>query len=203
MANISDTFSGMVKSLPLEAMFLAPLDAAIKAQVHSARATANYLKQIGFDEKGDAIMVRSSFMQQITDKTGETTGVVKRVVDVPLLCLIPIPALAIDEVNINFELTVTTSEASSSETAAAGSAKGKVGWGFFSASFSASMSHKSSQTRKTDTRARYEIAIKASQQPPAEGLGRMMETLLAAVNPIDKDVADKLKIPAPAEPAAA
>ena len=103
--------------------------------------------------------------------------------------------------DIGFELTVTTSEASSSETEGKGSVSGKVGWGLFSAKFSASMSHKSSQTRKTDTRARYEINIAASQQPPAEGLSRMMETLLAAVNPIDADKAEKLKLPAPADAA--
>lgn len=194
---IADTFGGMVKSLPLEAMFLAPLDAAIKAQVHSARATANYIKEIGFDEKGEAITVRSSFTQTISDKDGNPTGFVKRVVDIPVMCLVPIPALAIEEFNEEFELTVETSEAQTSETSGSGSVKGKVGWGFFSASFQASMSHKSTNTRKTDTRARLLITMTAKQQPPAEGMARMLDVLLAAIKPIDADVADKLKkIPA-------
>ena len=192
MADITQTFGRVVKSLPLDAMFSAPLEAVIQAQTAACKSTVGFIKEVGFDENGDAVMVRSGFTQQISDKEGNVVKAVKRVIDVPLLCLVPIPAVAIEEVKIGFELTVETAEAQSSETEGKGSVSGKVGWGPFSAKFSASMSHKSTSTRKTDTRARYTVDILAKQQPPAEGMSRMLETLLAAVQPIDASVADKL-----------
>jgi hypothetical protein len=181
---------GILKSLPLEMMFLAPLQAAIQAQVASARATAEYMKSIGFDDKGQVITVRSGYNQVLTDAQGNPSKTVQRVVDAPLLGLIPIPALAIKTVDIEFELTVETSETKSSETEVKGSAAGKVGWGFFSASFSASMSSKSSSVRKTDTRARYSVKIHAEQMDPPEGFSRIIDTLMnAMMQPIDADKA--------------
>jgi hypothetical protein len=192
---------GILKSLPLEMMFLAPLQAAIQAQVASARATAEYMKSIGFDDKGQVITVRSGYNQVLTDAQGNPTKTVQRVVDAPLLGLIPIPALAIKTVDIEFELTVETSETKSSETEVKGSASGKVGWGFFSASFSASMSSKSSNVRKTDTRARYSVKIHAEQMDPPEGFSRIIDTLMnAMMQPIDADKAPaQAGLPAPAK----
>jgi hypothetical protein len=198
----ANPMGGILKSLPLEMMFLAPLQAAIQAQVASARATAEYMKSIGFDDKGQVITVRSGYNQVLTDAQGNPTKTVQRVVDAPLLGLIPIPALCIKTVDVNFELTVETSETQSSETSVAGSASGKVGWGFFSASFSASMSSKSSNVRKTDTRARYEVKIHAEQQDPPEGFSRIIDTLMnAMMQPIDADKAPaQAGLPAPVKP---
>lgn len=188
---------GILKSLPLEMMFLAPLQAAIQAQVASATATADYMKKIGFDKDGNVIPVRSGYMQVLNDAQGNPVKTVKRVVDAPLLGLVPIPALAIKTVDVNFELTVETSETQSSESQYSGSVSGKVGWGFFSASFSASMACKNAQTRKTDTRARYEVKIHAEQQDPPEGFMRIIDTLMnAMMQPIDEDKAPKLAAPA-------
>ena len=196
----ANPMGGILKSLPLDMMFRAPLEAAIAAQVASARATAEYMKSIGFDDKGQVITVRSGYNQMLNDAQGNPTKVVQRVVDAPLLGLIPIPALTIKTVDVNFELTVETSETQSSESQASGSVSGKVGWGFFSASFSASMSCKSSSVRKTDTRARYEVKIHAEQADPPEGFARIIDTLMnAMMQPIDADKAPaQAGLPAPA-----
>jgi hypothetical protein len=184
---------GIIKSLPLDMMFKAPLQAAIEAQVASALATADYMKKIGFDKDGVAITVRSGYNQVINDAQGNPVNVVKRVVDAPILALVPIPALVIKTVDVNFELTVETSETQSSESEFKGSASATVGWAFLKASFSASMSSKSSSVRKTDTRARYEVKIHAEQQDPPEGFSRIIDTLMnAMMQPIDLDKAPKL-----------
>lgn len=188
---------GILKSLPLDLMFQAPLQAAIQAQVASARATAQYMKEIGFDQNNNAIIVRSGYNQVLTGPDGNPIKTVQRVVDAPLLGLVPIPALAIKTVDVNFELTVETSDVQTSESEYKGSVEGKVGWGIFSASFSASMACKSAQTRKTDTRARYEVKIHAEQQDPPEGFARIIDTLMSAMlQPIDADKAPKLPEPA-------
>lgn len=195
----ANPMGGILKSLPLDMMFRAPLEAAIQAQVASARATADYMKQIGFDKDGTVITVRSGYNQVLTDREGNPTKTVKRVVDAPLLALIPIPALVIKTVDVNFELTVETSDTQSSESSYGGSVSGTVGWAFLKASFSASMSSKSSSVRKTDTRARYEVKIHAEQQDPPEGFSRIIDTLMNAMMlPIDEDKAPKLPAPAAA-----
>src|SRR3989304_3200276 len=85
---------GIIKSLPLEVMFGAPLDAAVKAQVASSKSTADYMQAIGFNADGTVKVVRATFNQMLCDKDGNPKQLVKRVVDAPLLALLPIPALA-------------------------------------------------------------------------------------------------------------
>jgi hypothetical protein len=189
----ANPMGGILKSLPLDMMFRAPLEAAIQAQVASAMATADYMKKVGFDKDGVVITVRSGYNQVINDSNGNVLKVVKRVVDAPLLALIPIPALVIKSVDVNFELTVETSETTSSESEFKGSAAATIGWAFVKASFSASMSSKSSNVRKTDTRARYEVKIHAEQQDPPEGFSRIIDALMnAMIQPIDADKAPAL-----------
>ncbi len=189
----ANPMGGIVKSLPLDMMFGAPLDAAIKAQSNSALATVDYMKKIGFDPQGNLITVRSQYTQILNDAQGNPQKAVQRIIDAPLLALVPVPALQIKTVDIGFELTVETSESSSSSTEASGSVSGSVGFAFWKASFSASMSHKSEQTRKTDTRARYTVNIHAEQADPPEGFKRIIDALTNAMTqPVDKDVADKL-----------
>lgn len=186
-------FGGIVRSLPLDMMFLAPLKAAIEAQVASAQATADYMKRIGFDKDGNAIIVRSGYNQVLTNKDGSPGATVKRVVDAPLLGLVPIPALVIKTVDVEFELTVETAESSMSSQAVEAKAEGKIGWGFFSCTFSASVACKSEQTRKTDTRARYSVKMIAEQAAPPEGFSRIIDALMnAMLQPIDADKAPAL-----------
>lgn len=189
-------FGGIVKSLPLDMMFGAPLQAAIQAQVNSAKATAQYMKDIGFDKDGKVLTIKSGYTQVLNDAQGNPVKSVSRTVEAPLLALVPIPALIIKSVDIDFELTVETAESSSSSTEMGAKVEGKVGFAFWSASFSASISHKSEQTRKTDTRARYQVKMHAEQTDPPEGFKRIIDTLMAAMlQPIDTDVAAKLNPP--------
>lgn len=187
---------GIVKSLPLDMMFGAPLEAAIKAQSNSALATVDFMKKVGFDANGNLITVRSQYTQIVNDAQGNPAKAIQRIIDAPLLALIPVPALQIKSVDVDFELTVETSESSKSSTEYGAKVEGKVGFAFWSASFSASVSHKSEQTRKTDTRARYSVKMHAEQADPPEGFKRIIDALTNAMTqPVDKDVADKLAQP--------
>lgn len=199
-AVVESPFSGIVKSLPLDMMFGAPLQAAIQAQVNSAKATAQYMKDIGFDKDGKVLTIKSGYTQVLNGPDGNPIKSVSRTVEAPLLALVPIPALIIKSVDIDFELTVETAESSSSSTEMGAKVEGKVGFAFWSASFSASISHKSEQTRKTDTRARYQVKMHAEQSDPPEGFKRIIDTLMnAMLQPIDSDVAAKVALPAPAK----
>ena len=75
-----------------------------------------------------------------------------------------------------------TAEAEKSETTAGSSSDGKIGF-FFGpkVNFSASVSHKSEQTRTTDTRAKYSFNVCARRQGPPESFMRLIDAVTATV----------------------
>ncbi|MNE55218.1 hypothetical protein D3C80_1500430 [compost metagenome] len=57
---------------------------------------------------------------------------------------------------------------------------GSLGWGPFSLNVKGSFSHKSTQTRKTDTRARYAFNTTLKRQDPPEAMMRVIDFLTEA-----------------------
>lgn len=89
-------------------------------------------------------------------------------------------------------------------------ATGSLGWGPFRLNVKGSVSHKSTQTRKTDTRARYAFNTTLKRQEPPEAMMRVIEFLTDAAtkptivrtaaleSPDEISQADTLKRAAPA-----
>lgn len=186
--------AGIIKSLPIEHMFAAPVMAAIKCHREACKAVADFISEVGLNEDGSVKMVRFAYSEAEHDTDGNATGnVLERVIDLPFLAAVPLPALGVNKVTVDFELEVNTSESSSKSTEAKGSMKAKFGWGPFSVSMSGSVSHKSEQTRKTDTRSKYTVHLEAGAQAAPEALMRVVDTLTnAATRPVEKDKAPKL-----------
>lgn len=59
-------------------------------------------------------------------------------------------------------------------------ASGSLGWGPFRLNVKGSVSHKSTQTRKTDTRARYAFNTTLKRQDPPEAMMRVIDFLTDA-----------------------
>lgn len=105
-------------------------------------------------------------------------------VTAPMLSLVPIPALLIDEMSVNFEMEVKTQAVVKSETAAKSKAEaGYKGWGF-NASLSGEVSSNSSASRSSDTGAKYSISVHASQQPSTEGMNKLASIFASVIEPI-------------------
>jgi len=98
-------------------------------------------------------------------------------------------------------MEITQSEKSAESTEAGGEFQAKFGWGPVSVSISGRVSHKSEQTRSTDTRAKYSIHTQIKRQPPPEALMRVIDFLTdAATKPVvTEDKAKDVK-PLPATP---
>ena len=93
----------------------------------------------------------------------------------------------------NFRL-IGGSEETHGETSGEGGFEGKIGWGPFSVSMHGKVSHKSEQTRKTDTRAKYSIHTALKRQGPPESLSRVIDFLTdAATKPVVLESSDKMK----------
>lgn len=133
---------------------------------------------------------------------------IETVVSVPLITMLPINALAVDNVEINFEMEVKSSYAQekSQETqeklGAESSFEAKIGYGPFSASISGSVAY-SKESRSAETEkyeksnsARYTVNVHASQQQQPAGLALMLEQFAKNIGPFilgDETAGDPVK----------
>jgi len=73
-------------------------------------------------------------------------------------------------------MEVSTQTASKSSTDTSATASASVGWGCWSAKFEGKVSHHSENSRKSDTSAKYTVAVKGKQEKP-EGLMKVLDML--------------------------
>lgn len=174
----------VLNALPLDKMISTPLMAMINAQIASSKAYADFILGVCVEE-GKARAIQFDYDETVTDAEGNVAEVRKKTMRIPLIAAITHPNIGIDKGTINFEMTVSQSEESHSETAGSGGFEAKMGWGPFSVKVHGTVSHKSEQTRKTDTRAKYTIGVEAGRQPPPEALMRVIDFLTeAATKPV-------------------
>ena len=180
MADIDKGLIGsVIAALPLDKMIAGPLMAMIQAQVAASKAYADFLMGVCIQD-GKAVSVQFEYDETLVDEQGVYKGTVSKNMRIPLLAAISHPNITIEEGTIDFELNITQSAQDSSTTSASGSFSSSLGWGPFSVSVKGSASHKSTQTRKTDTRARYAITTKIVRQDPPEALMRVIDFLTDA-----------------------
>ena len=163
MANeIANQFTG----LPIENLIAAPLLAAAEGQKTLAATTASFIQEVGMDKDGNTKSVAFKY-----EDGSESVAL-----DVPLLSIINIPSLCVDEIGINFDMEVSTQTASKSSTDSSATASASVGWGCWSAKFEGKVSHHSENSRKSDTSAKYTVSVKGKQEKP-EGLMKVLDML--------------------------
>ncbi|SEE16324.1 DUF2589 domain-containing protein [Pseudomonas anguilliseptica] len=174
----------VINALPLDRMISGPLQAMITAQVQASKAYADFLMAVCIKD-GKAVSVQFDYDETLVDENGVYKGTVTKKMRIPLLAAISHPNITIEEGSIDFELTISQQAEDTSETAGEGSFEAKLGWGPLSVTVKGSVSHKSTQTRKTDTRARYAISTKIARQDPPEALMRVIDFLTdAATKPV-------------------
>ncbi len=173
----------VINSLPMDRMIAGPLQAMVQAQVTASKSYADFLMQVCIQD-GKAVAIQFDYDETIVDEQGEYKGVVSKTMKVPLLAAITHPNIAIEEGKVEFELTIQQSAEDSSSSDKSGSMAASLGWGPFRLNMKGSISHKSTQTRKTDTRARYAFNTTIKRQEPPEALMRVIDFLTdAATNP--------------------
>ena len=165
-SNIANQFTG----LPIENLISAPLLAAANGQKALAATTAQFITEVGMDSSGNTKSVKF----QYEDGTEQVA------LNVPLLSIINVPSLCVDEIDINFDMEVSTQTASKSSTDSSAELSVKGGFGCWSASFTGKVSHHSENSRKSDTSAKYTISVKGKQEKP-EGLMKVMDMLNSSI----------------------
>lgn len=184
---IGNQFNG----LDMQNLIAGPLIAASKAQSILAASTADFIKDIGLIETKDGeSTVRTtsfSFERGVMGENGESQGTETVKMNVPLLSIVKIPTLAIDEMDITFDMEVKSSDSYEKEDDKNGTldANAKLGIGPFSVkvNIKGSISCHEKNTRSTDNSAKYHVNVHAKDFGTPEGLARMLDILATASAP--------------------
>lgn len=172
------------KGLPMGELIGGPLHASCAAQVELAEAMIMSMEKIGFDKDGKTRTIDFELERPLMDSNTGKVGVETITVHAPTLGLVPLPALLIDLVTIDFNMEVKNVETNkdSTDTSLDVEAEAKFLW--YSASIKGSVSTHREHTRESDKSAKYTVHVEAKQQPPTEGMGKLMQLLSSAVDPL-------------------
>jgi hypothetical protein len=102
-----------IANLDFAAMIGGPLNAVIKAQAQSAITSVDFIKSVGFDKDGKVEQVAFEYMKTVPEKDaqGKLTGNykdVKQKLSVPLLTMLPIPFIRVEETTIDFNAKINS-----------------------------------------------------------------------------------------------
>lgn len=180
----SQVATSALSAIPFGSIIGGPLKACIEAQAMAAQASWNFIKEVGLNtnaETGEkeAINVTFRFL-----KDGRMAQL-----NVPLLTIVPIPYIAITDIDIAFKANISASSSSVSENSSSssmdagvnGTAGLKVGPFHVDASFNANYSSKkdskATQESKYSVEYTMDVAVKAGQESMPAGMAKLLELL--------------------------
>lgn len=183
MAEPADT-KGLIQpaaafqALPLSHMISEPLKAAIEAQHASAIALEKYLNSF-IDSDGKPITV--DFRSRIKDSDGTDRSVS---ITAPMLSIVPVPHLKIDELTTHFRFEVSHVRKEKSvkkgQLEGSASAQGIVSK-FVDFSLSGSVSTTSDTVNTANQSGMLDITVKASEAPMPAGLKKVLDIMAQSV----------------------
>ncbi len=176
--SVAEQFAG----LDMKSLIGGPLTAAADASILLARSTADFINDVGFDANGKVRTAAFGYERRSANDDG-TSNLEEMKVAVPMLAIVPIPNLQIDEVNVLFDMEVKQSERSEKSTDLGASLSGSAKFGPVKVSITGSVSSHSSNTRSSDNSAKYHVDVKATNHGMPEGLSRVLDMMAACISP--------------------
>ena len=196
LVKMSDQFGG----LPMDQLIGGPLKAACSAQTLLAKASSDFIKDVGLNDAGGGNMsartVDFSCNRPTTAPDG-STSLEKVDLQVPLLAIINTPSLSVKEAEVRFTMEVksSTSSKTTSDTKAELTAHAKYNAGLFSCDVTVhgSVANHSENSRKSDNSAKYDVKVVARDDGPPEGLMKVLDMLNDAIAPTPAGAASAKK----------
>jgi hypothetical protein len=172
-----------LSAIPFGALIGGPLTAAIEAQSKAALATVDFIRSVGFDENGNILNVVFKY------RGGSEEDDIQEL-QVPLLTIVPIPFLRIDNMDINFKASLSQSTETIDKTSSVTGAEAKVSAGakywLVNAQMSASVSSKKDTTSSRDSRYAVEytmdINVHAVQDDIPGGMAKVLNLLSESID---------------------
>lgn len=190
----SQVATSALHAIPFGSMIGGPLNACIEAQAMAAQTSWQFIQEVGLNTNPDtgqkeAVNVSFQFVQN---------GRVVQL-NVPLLTIVPIPYIAIHDIDINFKANISASSSSvneqSSSSALDAGAEASIGakWGPFhmdakmKANYSSKKDSKATQESKYSVEYTMDVAVKAGQDSMPAGLAKVLELLGNTLDVSDPD----------------
>jgi hypothetical protein len=188
---MADSIANQFAGLPIEDLIVSPLIGMAKGQAKLNDVTWSYIQEVAFMKNAEGKTVaRSLDVEMKRAVANAETGdqeIQTLYSKVPMLPLVPLPALAITSADIEFVMEVKTSEVSKDSKDTESTATASITGGFWGAKYSASVSGKVSthkeNTRSTDNSAKYNVKVHAEQLPPTEGMLKLSDYLTQMLEP--------------------
>ena len=183
-------------ALPMEHLIGGPLQAAATAQGTLANITSDFINNVGLQDDGNgnlsARTVDFKYQKPIKTSTTATDGTVTETWDkqemdlqVPLLTIVKAPNLQVKDVEINFNMEVKASSNATNENSQNASVDASWrGWGA-KVKFHGSVSNKNTSQRSSDSSAKYDVKVSATDDGAPEGLMKVLDILGEAIQPAD------------------
>jgi hypothetical protein len=180
-------------SIPYGTLIGAPMTAAVEAQALAAQTSVDFIRTIGFDSDTDdeqfGAVRQVAFTYSHRDVESGTDRTVT--LNVPLLTIVPIPYLRIDDMTIDFTSKITEEmlRTKKRDTTTDASASLSVNYKSFlspvKVGFKASVSVKHSSSSATSNRYKTEhtinINVRAVQDDIPAGMSRVLDILEGAI----------------------
>ena len=190
----SQVATSALQAIPFGSMIGGPLNACIEAQAMAAQTSWQFIQEVGLNTNPDtgqkeAVNVSFQFVQN---------GRVVQL-NVPLLTIVPIPYIAIHDIDINFKANISASSSSVSEQSSSSAldvgAEASIGakWGAFhmdakmKANYSSKKDSKATQESKYSVEYTMDVAVKAGQDSMPAGLAKVLELLGNTLDISDPD----------------
>lgn len=186
LVNMSSQFGG----LPMDQLIGGPLKAACSAQTLLAKASSDFIQDVGLDNDGKGNMTARTVDFSFTKPVQAADGTFSNQqvdLEVPLLAIINTPALSVKEAEVRFTMEVksSTSSKTTSDSKADLTAHAKYNAGLFSCDVTihGSVANHSENSRKSDNSAKYDVKVIARDDGPPEGLMKVLDMLNDAIAP--------------------
>lgn len=188
----STVATNALQAIPFSSLIGGPLDAAIQAQAMAAKTSWEFIQQVGLNtnaETGEKNAVNVTFYY---NKNGNLTKLI-----VPLLTIVPIPYIAIDDVQINFKANISAAASSSTEntstTEMGGGVEGSTSLNYgifkvsadFKANYSSKKDSKATEDSKYSVEYTMDVAVHAGQSDMPAGLASVLNILQSSITDAD------------------
>ena len=190
----SQVATSALQAIPFGSMIGGPLKACIEAQAMAAKTSWQFIQEVGLNTnpetgKKEAVNVSFQFLQN-----GHMVQL-----NVPLLTIVPIPYIAIQDIDINFKANISASSSNVSEQSSSSEGNGNLeaGGGIkvgpfhmdakMNASYSSKKDSKATQDSKYSVEYTMDVAVKAGQESMPAGLAKVLELLGSALDVSDPE----------------
>ncbi|MBX7155332.1 MAG: DUF2589 domain-containing protein [Candidatus Kapaibacterium sp.] len=203
LVSMAQAFTG----LPMDDLIGAPLNAAAKANAAMALTQTQFMLNTCFsydatNKNYTPIMIKMSLTRGVLvpgakPEDPPTMSTFETKFDLPILTIIPLNSLAVDEVDINFEMEVKssygeeTSKKQETEVAVSTEWEVKAGWGPISASIKGNASYDSKDSSSFNSHyeksnsAKYTVHVHAGQLPLPKGVDTIITAFTLAIQPYE------------------